>query len=230
MERMELQGNLRTETGKGGARQLRREGRVPAIVYGSKGNTMLSLNTREMSRVLSKMKSNTILNLKVGDKKEKMVVVKELQKNVVSRDLLHVDLLEISMDKKLKLSVPIKETGKPIGIKLGGILTHLLRELRIECLPADIPESIEIDVSSLDIGHNLHVQDIEAPKGVAIMNSPEEVICAVNLPEAEKSKEAEEGEVAEGAEGTPPEAGEASAEDGKEKAGEDKDKDKEKKK
>ncbi len=228
MKELELQGNLRTKTGKGEARQLRRNGLMPGIVYGNKGNLMVTINHKDMARLLQKAKANTIFNLKVEKNKDRKVVIKELQRNVITRDFLHVDLFEISMKKKIKISVPIEETGQPIGIKMGGILTHILRELKVECLPESIPEAIKIDVSNLDVGHNLHVRDIEVPDGVTVLSNPDKTICSVNLPEAEKSKEAEEEEAAAEAAA----AGEAPAEDAKEKTagdkGQDKEKDKEK--
>ena len=192
MEKIELQGNLRTKTGKGTARQLRRDGLIPGIVYGQNENLMVSVGRKDINRLLQKAKANSILYLKVDKEKEKMVMIKELQKDVVTMDFLHVDLLEISMKKKLKISVPIEETGMAMGIKMGGILTHLLRELKVECLPENIPEAVKIDVSNLDIGQTLYVRDIKVPDDVTILSNSDEVVCVVSLPEAEKSKEAEE--------------------------------------
>ena len=196
MKELELQGSLRSETGKGKARQLRKNGLIPGIVYGNKANLMVTLNHDDMAKLLKKAKANAIFNLKVEKNKDRKVVIKELQRNVITRDFLHVDLFEISMKKKIKISVPIEETGQPVGVKMGGILTHILRELKVECLPESIPETIKIDVSNLDVGHNLHVRDIVMPDGVTILSNPDETICSVNLPEAEKSKEAEEEEAA----------------------------------
>ncbi len=196
MKELELQGSLRSETGKGKARRLRKNGLIPGIVYGNKANLMVTLNHDDMAKLLKKAKANAIFNLKVEKNKDRKVVIKELQRNVITRDFLHVDLFEISMEKKIKISVPIEETGLAVGIKMGGILTHILRELKVECLPESIPETIKIDVSNLDVGHNLHVRDIVVPDGVTILSNPDETICSVNLPEAEKSKEAEEEEAA----------------------------------
>ena len=226
MKELELQGSLRTETGKEKAKRLRKNGSIPGIVYGNKGNLMVTINHDDMVRLLQKATANAIFNLKVEKKEDRKVVIKEVQRDVITRNFLHVDLFEISMKKKIKISVPIEETGQPVGIKMGGILTHILRELKVECLPESIPETIKIDVSNLDVGHNLHVRDIEVPDGVTVLSNPDETICSVNLAEAEKSKEAEEEEAA--AEAV---AGEASAEgaaDAKEKTADDKGQDKEK--
>ena len=196
MKELELQGSLRTETGKEKAKRLRKNGLIPGIVYGNKGNLMVTINHDDMVRLLQKATANAIFNLKVEKKEDRKVVIKEVQRDVITRNFLHVDLFEISMKKKIKISVPIEETGQPVGIKMGGILTHILRELKVECLPESIPETIKIDVSNLDVGHNLHVRDIVIPDGVTILSNPDETICSVNLPEAEKSKEAEEEEAA----------------------------------
>ena len=228
MEKIELQGNLRTETGKGSARQLRRDGLIPGIVYGNKENIMVSINHKEIAGLLQKAKANTIFNLKLEKNKDRTVVIKELQKKILHKGFLHVDLLEISMDKKLKISVPIEESGTAIGIKMGGILTHTLREIKVECLPTNIPQSINIDVSNLDVGQTMHIRDIETPEGVTILNNSDETVCAVSLAEAEKSKETEEAEAAEVA--TTAEAPADAAADTKEKTVEDKSKEKGKEK
>ncbi len=228
MEKIELQGNLRTETGKGSARQLRRDGLIPGIVYGNKENIMVSINHKEIAGLLQKAKANTIFNLKIEKNKDRTVVIKELQKEVLHKGFLHVDLLEISMDKKLKISVPIEESGTAIGIKMGGILTHTLREIKVECLPTNIPQSINIDVSNLDVGQTMHIRDIETPEGVTILNNSDETVCAVSLAEAEKSKETEEAEAAEVA--ATAEAPADAAADTKEKTVEDKSKEKGKEK
>ena len=228
MEKIELQGNLRTETGKGSARQLRRDGLIPGIVYGNKENIMVSINHKEIAGLLQKAKANTIFNLKIEKNKDRTVVIKELQKEVLHKGFLHVDLLEISMDKKLKISVPIEESGTAIGIKMGGILTHTLREIKVECLPTNIPQSINIDVSNLDVGQTMHIRDIETPEGVTILNNSDETVCAVSLAEAEKSKETVEAEAAEVA--ATAEAPTDAAADTKEKTAEDKSKEKGKEK
>ncbi len=231
MEKFELAGNLKSKTGKGAAKQLRRDGLIPGIVYGEKENLMVTVNQKDFSTLRRKAKANALLQLKTDDNKDRMVVIKELQKDVLTREILHIDFLTVSMDKKIKISVPIEETGTPIGIKMGGILTHLLREIKAECLPGNIPQSIKVDISNLEVGQTLHIRDIEIPEGTTVLENPDETICVVKLPEAEKSKEAEEaeeaaateeaatGEAAGGTEGAP--KADASKED-KEKPKEDK--------
>jgi len=206
METIKLSGNLRTTTGKGKARQLRQKGLIPGIVYGNKENLLISFDSKEMSLLLKKTGTHNVLSLNLDNKKEKMVIFKEVQKDVLSRDILHVDLMEISKKKKLKINALVEEVGTPVGTKMGGILTRLLREVKIECLPENIPQSIKIDVSNLEVGQTLHIGDLKAPEGVAILNNPEDTLFAVKLPEAEKAKEEEAEE---------PSAEEAAPEEGK---------------
>ena len=206
METIKLSGNLRTTTGKGKARQLRQKGLIPGIVYSNKKNLLISFDSKEISNLLKKTGTHNILHLSLDNKKEKMVIFKEVQKDVISRDILHVDLMEISKKKKLKINALLEEVGTPIGTKMGGILTRLLREVKIECLPENIPQSIKVDVSNLEVGQTLHVGDLTVPEGVTILNGPEDTLFAVKLPEAEKAKEEEAEE---------PSAEEAASEEGK---------------
>lgn len=192
MATIELSSSIRTKTGKGVARQLRREGLIPGIVYGNEESLSVSINQKDFSRLLKKAGTNSIVNLKIKNKNDRMVIIKELQKEVINKNILHVDLLEISMNKKLRIRVPIEETGTPVGSKKGGILTHLLREVEVECLPANIPQKLPIDISNLDVGDTLHVRDILTTDNVTILDNADETICVINLPEAEKSKEMEE--------------------------------------
>lgn len=222
METTELAGNLRTKTGKGAARQFRRDGLIPGTVYGNKANLLITINQTDLLMLLKKAQANAILNLKIENKKNKTVVIKEIQKDIITRDILHVDLFEISMKKKLKIGVPVEEIGIAVGTKMGGVLTHLLREIKVECLPENIPQSIKIDVTDLDIGHSLHVRDIKIPDGVTVLDNPDDTVCVVKIVEAEKSKEAEE-EAAAPEEAAAGAEAEASAED-KDKTTGDKDK------
>lgn len=221
METVELAGNLRTKTGKGAAKQFRRNGLIPGTVYGNKENLLITIDNKNLFRLLKKAQTNAILNLKIENNKNRNVVIKEMQKDIITRDILHVDLLEISMKKKLKIAVPIEETGTAIGTKMGGVLTYLVRDIKVECLPENIPQTIKVDVTGLDIGHSLHIRNITIPDGVTVLDNPDDTVCVLKIVEAEKSKEAEEGaaetEVA-------AEAGAETPADDKEKASGDKDK------
>ena len=127
------------------------------------------------------------------------VLVKDYQLDPVTDDLLHLDFIEVSLKKKVVVTVPIVITKDPVGIKLGGIAEHHLREVEIECLPTQIPDKIEVDAGFIEIGQTLHVSDITIPEGVTFVTDPKEVVLNVSAPkvEAEPEEEAAEGEAAE---------------------------------
>jgi large subunit ribosomal protein L25 len=217
----------RTDAGKGVARKLRAAGRVPAVLYGQGSETVsLSVDAHEMSRVLhSGAGSNVLLDL-VVDGKEHLVIPRQIQRNHIRNTLIHVDFLAVSRTQTITVDVPVHEVGEAIGVKEGGVVEHHLRDLRIESLPQDVPDHIEVDISDLAIGDMIHVSDIVPPAGVTILSNPEDAVLSVITPAAlrveadlglpgEEGVEVPEGEAAEGAPAAPGE-GEAapSAEEG----------------
>jgi large subunit ribosomal protein L25 len=167
MQQRELEVFLRTGKGKGAAHRLRREGRIPAVLYGRGMETYsLALRPKELEKILtSGARENTLIGLKVtgaGSEKigHKVVMLKDLQIHPVERNYLHADFYAVAMDEKIEVEIPIRLTGKAEGVKTGGILEQPRREVRVRCLPSNIPEFIEVDVSALKIGDSLHVQDI----------------------------------------------------------------------
>ena len=137
--------------------------------------------------------SNVVFKLKVtGEKKkERSVIVKDLNYNVMNDSYVHVDLLEIRMDQKITVSVPIVLEGEAVGIKMGGVLSQVLRELEVECLPVDIPEQIMLDISDVDIGGVLHVRDISIPGNVSLLNVIDDPVLSISAP-VEEEEEVEE--------------------------------------
>lgn len=194
-----LNAQLRTETGKGVARTLRREGRVPGVVYGhGDENRSLTIDALELKKLVSSINvENTLIDLKIeGVRKATSALIREVQYHPARPEILHVDLYQIHAGEKISLDVPIRLHGTPAGVREdSGILQESLRELHIECLPKDIPEGVDIDVSELRIGDSVHVSDVSLPD-VKIMNDPELVICAITPPTVVDLPEA--GEVAEG--------------------------------
>ncbi len=185
MDFVELKASLREEKGKEKNKKLRAVGMVPGVVY-RKGEAALSLkvDTKSLSKVLrTDAGENVIIKLFVeGDtkKKERIVVIKELQKNPVKDTLVHLDLNEISLTETLKVKVPIIAKGEAIGVKQeGGVLQHVMWEVEIECLPINIPDKIEVDITSLKIGGTLSVKDVLPPEGVKILGDPESIIFNV---------------------------------------------------
>lgn len=215
MEPVELNAQVRATTGKCPARQLRRDGKIPAIVYGPESEPiMVTVNIRDLEKAIKKTQiGQLILNLHIqnGSEKVKMAMIKELQKHPVSRSFLHVDFYEISMDRKINVKVPIVPVGKSKGVEFGGMLQIIRRELEILCYPGQIPEKIEIDITDLDMGESIHVKDIQIEGDIEIPAEVNFTVITILSPKTEEPEEAEEGEEAEEAEEA--EAGEASVEE-----------------
>ncbi|MBT9132310.1 50S ribosomal protein L25 [candidate division NPL-UPA2 bacterium Unc8] len=205
MEKIYLEAGLRKKTGKKASRRMFHAGRLPAILYGG-GEALLPIDlSLQDCKVIIRQKHN-VVNLKLNNA-EIMVLVKEVQRHPVTGRLLHVDFYRIQQGKKLIVSVPIALTGEAPGVKIGGVLEHMLWEVEVECLPKDIPEKIEIDVSSLNIGDALHVRDLTIGEGGKIVTNSEKTVISIVpptvikeevLPEEEEVVEEEKEEVVEG--------------------------------
>ncbi|MFH2057163.1 MAG: 50S ribosomal protein L25/general stress protein Ctc [bacterium] len=208
MQEVSLAVEKRDSSGKGVARKLRSAGTVPAILYGRKeGPQRLGVPSRELIRLLkSAGRGNVIIQLAVGQAKPEKVLLKDIQRHPVTEDVLHVDFLRIDPTKKLHVDVPIKIIGIPVGVKTGGMLEIVRREIEVSCLPDDIPAYIEIDVTALEINDALHVSDLSIEKG-EILTNPARTIVTVQPPIVSKVKE-------EGAEGEEGEGEEAEGEGG----------------
>ncbi|MFW5735972.1 MAG: 50S ribosomal protein L25/general stress protein Ctc [Halanaerobium sp.] len=196
MERYSIEAELRTETGKGAARKIRRNGLIPGVVYG-RGNEPRSIKIDPLD-IEKLLQSNAIFDLTfVGeDGEESTVIIKDYQKDVIKQDLLHVDFQFISMDEKITVSVPMHLEGEAVGVRDGGVLQQLLREIEIDTLPAEIPEEITIDISELEVGESLSVADLDLPEGIDLVTDSDEVIVTVVTPTelAEEDEETEEEE------------------------------------
>src|SRR5215210_6169352 len=203
----------RPERGTRAAKRLRREGYVPGVVYGGKDGdcTSFKVNWRELRQVLA---GSALIDLKVGGK-TRPVIVKDQQQHPVRDELLHIDLLEVRLDEKIQTQVSVHLEGaeEAPGIKEGGVLEHVTHQLNIEALPTDIPESIDVDVSGMEIAATMHLSEISAPTGVTFLDDPDETIIAtVVVPtEVEEPEIEEETElVGEEGESAPPEEAEGS--------------------
>ncbi len=216
MERYSLQAKRREKTGKGAARTLRRQGEIPAVLYGpNTESTTLSVNVHDLEVLLNKVSpSQAVLNLQVenGSKNRKMVMIKELQTDPVKFKYLHVDFYEVKMDQMITTTVPVTPVGTSRGVEEGGMLQIIRRELEVNCLPGDIPEQVEIDISDLEVGDSVHVEDLDLGEKVEIPYETNFTILTVAS--ATMKKEAEEEEAEE------EEAEEAEAEGGQEAGGE----------
>lgn len=207
MDNIDLKAQTRTTKGNGPARALRRDGRVPAVLYGPKSEpSMLSIGAYDLETIIKQGSlGRFVFNLFIDDgKKSRSVMVKELQTHPVSHDILHLDLYEVAMDRKIKVNVPVTTIGKSIGVEHGGILQIIRRELEVFCLPNRIPETITVDITDLDMGDSLHVEEIQTEDEVEIPYDVNFTVLTVLSPKAEveeEEEEEEEGEEVEGAEG-----------------------------
>src|SRR5262245_217532 len=200
---IQLKGARRENLGKGGARKARAAGQIPAVIYGH-GETpqAIAVDFREFEIALRGHKgSNAIVNLNVGGG-EYTALVRDVQYDPLSRAIIHLDFQHISLTEQIEVDVPVHLTGTPVGVKDGGgILEHLLRTLKVKCLPTAIPASIEVDVTALNIGQNLHVSDLGAGTGYEIVTDADVAVAAVVAPAAEEVVAAPvEGEAAAAAE------------------------------
>lgn len=196
-----LKAQLRRETGKGAARSLRRRGLIPAVFYGPEVEpTPLAIKPRDLQRLLATGAGENILfDLIVegnGDRQGRPAMIKEIQEDPVKNIVLHVDICAIAMDKKITLEVPVTLKGTPAGVEDGGILQQVRRSLSIFCLPGRIPDSLEVDVTGLEIGDSLHVSDLEVPAGVEVLEEEGFTVATVVPPTRveEEIETLEEGE------------------------------------
>ncbi len=213
METVEITIDRRTSDGKGGARRLRKTGVIPAVFYGPKRQTVtVAVRNREFEERLGRLEGSHLIRLVHADVTDvelhdKMVLLREVQRHPVTGQVLHADFYEVDLAERLTVSVPLRFAGKAVGVVAGGILQPVLREVEVECLPTEIPEFIEVDVSSLGIHEAFHVRDLTLPEGIVAVGDPGRTLVTVVPPTVEEAKAA--GEPAEGApaEGAAPEAG-----------------------
>ena len=215
----------RTDTGKNVNRRLRTRGLIPGVLYGAKKEAVpVAVSPKEITSILrSKTGENTLFELEIGGSRRK-VILKEFQIEPLKGSLLHADFYEVALDKAIEVKVHIEVAGVPVGVKTeGGLIDFVTRELEIECLPADIPEKIVVDVSELELGKHVRVGDLKPPDKVKILTEPDIVIAHVVAPRAEEvaATSAEAAPAAEGAVAEPEviKKGKAEAE-GEEKADE----------
>ncbi len=193
--KFDLAVDVRERAGKGMARQLRRQGKVPAVLYGQGECLLLTVDPDDMIKILRSHASATaLLSLTVNGaeaKSQRTALLRDYQVDPVTGELLHADLFEISMDKAIRVKVPVHLTGGvPAGVKEGGVLHHNLRELHIECLPSALPDFIEVDASSLAIGQGLHLREISKREGIRYLDDADQMVVSVAAPMSEAKLEA----------------------------------------
>ena len=213
--KFEIDVEKREQAGKGVARQLRRNGRIPAVLYGRGQSLLLSMNPKDARHIILSQAGHTgLLTVRIGNgdhQEERVAVLQDHQVDPITGAVLHVDLFEVSMDKSLRVKVPVTIIGAvPVGVKEGGSLHQPLRELHIECLPAELPDHVEVDAEPLQIGQGIRVQDVGVPPGVKVLDEGNLMVVHVTAKISEAKLEALlTRETGEGApEGGPPPAAE----------------------
>lgn len=203
MEITDLAAQVRKEQKKGPARRLRQQGFVPAIFYG--GNTeniQLAVKSSDLLKLHKDKKDHAFIKLIIddgGQKLEKLSLIKELQVQPLTGKLYHADFYEVDMKKKLAFDVTLKFTGKCAGVENGGELQHIKREVKVMCLPSDLPDHIDVDITSLEIGHSIKVRDLKVPESMTLIDPQDAAVVSVAAVKAAKVAVAEEGAPAEGA-------------------------------
>ena len=187
MQQVKLEAQKREAAGKGAARGMRRAGNLPGVLYGRKNEVIpIQINARGFQDFLHNYGENAFINLEIADHGTENVMVKEIQRDPVSNQLLHTDLLRISMDEPITSSVPITLVGSAPGIQEGGILEFPHRQLTLHCLPTLLPEGIEVDINALEIDDRLSVDDVSLPEGIEVLDDPNTRIVAVVPPRIEE--------------------------------------------
>lgn len=229
MEEIILEVEARDAIGRAKAKDLREGGFIPAVIYGQgQASAAIKISHSAFVKLVHQHRvENAILTLKLKDEKKskgKACIIKEIQYHPLHGDILHVDFNEISLTKAIKVNVPVAAQGEPAGVKQeGGSLEHILWEIEVECLPTEIPQNVEVDVSQMKIGDSIYVKDLKLPAGVKILNDPEAIVLTVSEPMKEEvaaapveGEEAKEPEVIKEKKEVPAEEGEAAEEPKKE--------------
>lgn len=182
--------------GKNASRRLRKEGIVPVILYGSnEANVPLALEKEALLKILrSETGENTVFEVSFNSE-TRNAMIKDLQLDPVSDEIMHADLIQIAMDKVVKVSVPVVTVGDAVGVKTeGGFVDFITREVEIECLPQDIPEHIEIDISHLHLRQAFKIGDVDVPEGIKLISDPDSILVHIELPAKEEEIEVEKEE------------------------------------
>ena len=194
-----LNAERRSDAGKGVARKLRAAGRCPPCSTARASKPPRStVDARELQHLLHSGAGSNVLVDVVVEGKEHLAIPREIQRDHIHAKFIHVDFLAVSRTETITVNVPVVETGEAVGIKEGGVVEHHLRELQVECLPQDVPDQIEVDITDVELGGMIHVSDLVAPSGVTVLTNPEDAVLSIITPavlrvEADLSVPGEEG-------------------------------------
>lgn len=191
--KFEMAAEIREHAGKGVARQLRRGGKIPAVLYGQGECLLLKLSPSAITGILRAHAGSTALitlTIAGSTKGKRTALLRDYQVDPVTGEVLHADLFEVSMDKAIRVKVPVNVIGGvPAGVKEGGVLQHNLREIHIECLPSVIPDQIDVDASQLEISQGIHVRELPRFEGVRVLDEPDSMVVSVAAPISEEKLE-----------------------------------------
>jgi large subunit ribosomal protein L25 len=191
-QQAKLTAQKRTQVGRNAIKKIKASGMVPGVIYGSAQEAVnLQINGRELLNLLSHASGENILvELEIvdgGEKRNALAMIQEIQHHPLEREIVHVDFHAVSAHETVSAEVPIETVGEAIGVKVnGGLLEHILRYLEVECLPADLPHVIEVDVTNLDVGQSIHVRELNLPSGVEATTDGEQTVVAVVEPRVEE--------------------------------------------
>ena len=197
MAEVTLEVSRREKAGKGIARKLRAAGKVPAVVYGGhKEPVAIEVDRKAVSELIQKSDHGirSIFLLKMaGTDQQRHAMIKDMQLDPLTRKMTHIDFVRVVMDEVVRVTVPVHLTGTAIGVKEGGLLDFQVRDLHIECLPGQIPDSIDVDITALGVHEYIRISEIKLPEGVKVHDDPERVVVGVTHAKAEAAPEAEAG-------------------------------------
>ena len=195
-----LNGKIREKTGKVMTKELRRNGEIPAVLYGLKDNFPLSICPDNLKSIVKAKGNNALIDLDLKENKQRKVILKDYQTHPLKKLWIHVDFLEVDVTKVVKVSVNVNLVGKSAGEKMGGLVNQVVKSLNVECLPDDIPQSVEVDITNVELGQVLHISDLTLPDKVKVLNRPTEAVVSVYLEKVKEEKVADEAEEVEGLE------------------------------
>ena len=192
-----LSGKIREKTGKVATKEVRKNGEIPAVLYGLKDNLSFSVSPSNLKDILTAKGQNALIDLNLEGDKQRKVILKEFQSHPLRELWVHVDFLEVDISKKVKVSVDVHLIGKSAGEKMGGLVNQVLKSIHVECLPADIPQFVDLDVTNVELDQVLHVSDLSLSDKVKILHRSNEAVVTVHL-EKVKKETTEEAVIAEG--------------------------------
>lgn len=191
-KQVKLKVQSRAGVGRSAVNQIKAQGLIPAVIYGAKTTPQpLQVSAREISKLLAHaVGENILVDLEVEDNgsvTNRMALIKDVQHQAIGGAVIHVDFNEVDMNEKIRATIPVEPSGEAVGVKAGGILEQSVRSLHVECLPKDLPETISIDVSALNVGDAIHVKDLQLPEGVVALDEAELTVLHVAAPNVQEA-------------------------------------------